>query len=219
MIRLHIKIMIGFFLSLLLLILMPQILLTEIYGDSPYIVLIWLLLNFTPHALLLFYKRDSYIMEYKNLLNSILVGYYLLIMLPILLRTYFLAANGILPVQQLVKSLWALIPLQLIYIFIVLYSTKSNEIPTPYDTVTTMNKDSFLEKLQELIGDNRIEQAINLSFGFYKKDRDISNHLILLKKRLNAINKKESMGTTSLDDAEIERNRVSKALLDIAAPQ
>ncbi len=82
-----------------------------------------------------------------------------------------------------------------------------------------MNKDTFLEKLQELIGDNHIEQAIDLSFGFYKKDRDISNHLILLKKRLNAINTKESMGTASLDDAEIERNRVSKALLDVAAPK
>ncbi len=113
-------IMIGFFLSLLLFILIPQILLTEIYGDTAYIVLIWLLLNFMPHALLLFYKRESLIVEHKNLLNGVLVGYYLLIILPILLRTYFFAAIGILPVQQLIKSLWALIPLQLIYIFIIL---------------------------------------------------------------------------------------------------
>lgn len=213
MIHTLIKMMMGFFLCFFIFIIIPQIYI-HIYGEQPYFIVLWCLFNFVPHALVLFIKRHSIVHDHKKLLYGVVSVYYLLITLSILLRSHFVESLGISNKEQLFQSLWVLLPIQLIYIFIIYLSTKTEQIPIN-DSLITLSKDNFQDKLRELVGNHRLEQAIALSLQFYKKNTEVSDLLIIQKSRLKAIKTNVNLGIWSLSDAEIERNKVSMALLDL----
>ncbi|MBK9257153.1 MAG: hypothetical protein IPM42_16880 [Saprospiraceae bacterium] len=76
----------------------------------------------------------------------------------------------------------------------------------------------YLSDVQELIANNRVEQAIDLLLEFCDliEKRDIKNDLLLLSGRLNSNeNRYHIKEILELDDYKIENNRIKNALLSI----
>lgn len=73
------------------------------------------------------------------------------------------------------------------------------------------------DQIRHLVSAGRIEQAIDRLVQLTAQDEHLHNEAIALKARSNKLKREQNMGIISTSDANIESNRITQALLDLAA--
>lgn len=74
------------------------------------------------------------------------------------------------------------------------------------------------ENIRELIARNKLSEALDLIQSWAaKNDPSLENDAILLSSRLSSVQRNERMGIMSFDQVNLERNRITHALIDLAS--
>ncbi len=66
-----------------------------------------------------------------------------------------------------------------------------------------------------MIAEGKIENAFSILESIARKLEGNTNDLAMLKSRWVRVHKKENMNVLSLDEIEVEKNKITKAILDI----
>lgn len=83
---------------------------------------------------------------------------------------------------------------------------------------TASSHTSSKEKIRLLVAENKLEDALDLlnQIAHEKKDDELSKEVTLLEGRLYRLEKRIRKGLISPQDAEVERNKIIDAILEIA---
>ena len=77
-----------------------------------------------------------------------------------------------------------------------------------------MSNDEYLNQIKRLVGNNKLEAAIK-ELGSLLKDSPQLNEAIIQSARYNDVMEQIRIGTISLEEAELTKNRIRKGVLDL----
>ena len=203
--------------GLLIFIIAGQTLIGDKYEDLLFIPLIWLLLTWIPVAIISFRSQFQLV----PLLKKFFIGYVLLLLFTVIFQEFFRSQFNIGAAYLLLRSLFILIPLEglLLYMFL---NQKQMEVLPSHTTVDTIpvskrpviNQSPIWDaaRLLELIAHNKIDKVFEELNRAQLSSADHS-HLIQLSQKRQELERRRNADLLSEEDFLIQKSRLMESLI------